>query len=822
VTDERGNVKRSFVDAYDRVDRIEEVNGAQTYVTTYQYDDAGSLIEVKNHVNHSTTMAYDLLGRKIAMEDPNMGTWNYAYDLGGNLTSQTDEKGQTITFTYDLQSRMLTKRYPNNQQITWTYDDPAVPYSKGRLTRVVDLTATTKFFYDQLGRVAQTQRILNGVTYTMSQVYDALGRVTSETFPDTESISYSYNQAGWVSAISGYVNSITYNARSQKTQLQYANGVTTNWTYNAQTFRVTNRNTASATGTFQNLSYTYDNTGNITSITDPVYTADRTFTYDALNRLTSATGNFGPNQSLITHNYSYDAIGNILQKGNIVYSYTNPLHPSAVTATSDGKTYTYDGNGNMLTGGNRTYTWDYDNRLVTLNSGGSVVVSEYDYTGMRVEKITSMGTTLYPFSGYQIEPNGVTIKYLRIGIENIASKKSTGEKLFYHNDHLGGVNVVTNASGTLPQVIEYDPWGKISRSEGAGDSVRRFTGQILDAESGLYYYGGRYYDPELGRFVSPDPFIGQPGDPQNHNRYSYVVNNPVNGIDPDGHFHRVKKKGGFFRRFFGSIIGTIVGAIVGILTGNPMVGLAAGMFTGGTVHGGINGGPEGAFLGAFSSAGFILGGAIGLGLTSGIASEMQGGSFGEGFVGGFVSGALVAVAAYAGSQGYGFDFGNTPGGTFASEIVNDFTRGFAIGTIGSLASGQKSSDAIQTGLITGAFSVGNTQGGNLIGHAYGFVASGFKGPEFKNGAFFYDVKSPGWVTLGNAVSGPSGLDEFVPGTNYTYRQHELGHVPLARGLGMGHFPVNALALGLSTILSGSPNTLNPFENRPLNPYPAQP
>jgi len=176
------------------------------------------------------------------------------------------------------------------------------------------------------------------------------------------------------------------------------------------------------------------------------------------------------------------------------------------------------------------------------------------------------GTTYFPFSGYEEGPGSLRTKYIRIGIENIASKKSTGEKLFYHNDHLGGVNVITNDTGLLAQIIEYDPWGKVSRQEGSGDSLRRFTGKILDPESGLYYYGGRYYDPELGRFISPDPFVGDPFDPQNLNRYSYVVNNPVNAIDPDGYNHQPKapKKKKKCSNFFCTTFGRIFGAVLGI------------------------------------------------------------------------------------------------------------------------------------------------------------------------------------------------------------------------------------------------------------------
>jgi len=107
-------------------------------------------------------------------------------------------------------------------------------------------------------------------------------------------------------------------------------------------------------------------------------------------------------------------------------------------------------------------------------------------------------------------------------MEPVPPTRSVG---LHHNDHLGGVNVITDINGAKVQLNEYDPWGKVSRTEGNVDPEKRFTGQILDPESGLYYYGARYYDPELVRFISPDPIVPSPGDPQTLNRYGYVRNN---------------------------------------------------------------------------------------------------------------------------------------------------------------------------------------------------------------------------------------------------------------------------------------------------------
>jgi RHS repeat-associated protein len=229
----------------------------------------------------------------------------------------------------------------------------------------------------------------------------------------------------------------------------------------------------------------------------------------------------------------------------------------------------------------------------------------------------------YPFTGYEIDPNGVITKFISVGGESLASKKGTS-KYFYHNDHLGSVNVVTDIAGTRVQLIEYDPWGAVSRSEGILDPDTRFTGQKLDPETGLYYYGGRYYDAEIGRFISADPFVQTPFDPQNLNRYSYVINNPQNYIDPDGYFHiHKKKKPSFFQRFFGFFIG----AFVFVLTGDPSLAFIARSI----VDGGVNGGAPGAAMGLFTAGAYLYGGPPLGAVFSGINSEMNGGSFWKGF-----------------------------------------------------------------------------------------------------------------------------------------------------------------------------------------------
>jgi RHS repeat-associated protein len=664
--DPRGKIKRTHTDSHHRVSEVEEVDGSTSYFTTYQYDAADKLVKVTNALGHNTHNVYDLLGRKIAMCDPNMGAssslsncttttpgaWVYTYNKAGDLLTQKDSKGQTITFEYDLIGRQTFKKQGATILVEFTYDTTQISPSPtggdfpvGRLTKVnqPQTNIITKFAYDKIGRTLQSQRTLLGVPHDLYQSYDALNRIITETFPDKEQVTYNYNAAGWlqsVTATSGpnYVNDIQYNARGQRKTITYGNNLVTTFTYNDPVdrpsapadFRVFNRTTSSNQ---QNLTYGYDANGNVTSIVDALFTATRTFTYDDLNRLETATGTFGSGQAQQNctgaNRYIYNAIGNLTGKCGYTLEYNDAAHPSAVTALKLGtttiKSYTYDANGNMQTRGNQTLVWDLDNRVSSISiTGGGTTSMEYDYAGFRVKKNAPTGLTLYPFEGYEIAPDGTITKFIRVGGEALASKKGA-DKYFYHNDHLGSVNVITDWAGVRVQLNEYGPWGEVSRSEVSTPPVdpdQRFTGQKLDPETGLYYYGGRYYDAEIGRFISPDPFVQTPFDPQNLNRYTYVLNNPQNYIDPSGYFHKVKKPS-LFQRFLGSFLG----GIMLLLTGDPILAY----LTKSVVDGGVNGGAAGAVMGFFTAGAYLIGGPFGGAVFSGIVSEMNGGNFGNGF-----------------------------------------------------------------------------------------------------------------------------------------------------------------------------------------------
>jgi len=358
-----------------------------------------------------------------------------------------------------------------------------------------------------------------------------------------------------------FVQNVEYNAAGQITKISYGNGVVTQNFYNSM-FRLTRIYTVDPQGAaLQDLSYSYDSAGNIKSIADAVHSADQTFKYDHLNRLTQAVAP----ESYGTKNYAYNEIGNIMAKDGRTYIYgEGPAGPHAVTRVEGGSSptmmYTYDANGSMLTkqeqGGSLTeYRYDIENRLLDVKKDG-VFVSEfkYDGDGGRTRKITAIEDIRFVGSLYE-EANNRASSYVFLGSTRIA-QITDGQVFYYLTDHLGGTNVLMDSQGVKKQILEYLPYGKITRDEKFGttaeqDAWYHFTSQYHDEESELYFFNARYYDPELGRFISPDEIIQDPTDSSTLNRYSYVSNNPVNHIDPTGHFWKklFNSIGNFFTKF---------------------------------------------------------------------------------------------------------------------------------------------------------------------------------------------------------------------------------------------------------------------------------
>jgi RHS repeat-associated protein len=237
----------------------------------------------------------------------------------------------------------------------------------------------------------------------------------------------------------------------------------------------------------------------------------------------------------LSETYACDRLGNLRVKAGVGYEYPAARQPRPhAPIRVGGQPYAYDANGNLTSGGGRTFVWNGWNQLASVSQAGVTETYAYDAAGARVTRTSNGATVVTVADLWERTVGGATTHFYRFGADIIGVRRSDQGTLYLFSDHLGSVSAATTASGALVGMQHYDPWGRV-RTGGIGLTARTFTGQRLDA-TGLLYYHARYYDPTLGRFISPDSIVPEPGNPQSFNRFAYVYNNPLKYTDPTGHW----------------------------------------------------------------------------------------------------------------------------------------------------------------------------------------------------------------------------------------------------------------------------------------------
>jgi RHS repeat-associated protein len=556
---------------------------------TRAYDPLGNVVRTTDVYGNTVSAVYDRRSRKTALYDPDIGIWAYDYNVANELKQQTDSKSQLTKLDYDSLGR-LVNRVENDLVSTWYYckaGDLSV-YGKGigqLCLASTDNGYSRKNFYDVAGRPTSTVTNINGVLYSASVGFDVnTGRVNSRTYPTGLVVNFIHSTLGYpwkvTDARTGLnlwqINSM--DARGNLLQATYGNNVvTTNQYYPDNRL---NTRAAGAGNSVQNLSYVYDLARNVKTRFDVLTGVNSTYEYDELNRLRqegrSIIGVSGA-QAII---WSYDAIGNIRTRteDGVVNTYNyntsgqGSKRPHAVANVGgyvNGKAlplYDYDANGNIATSAGRTACWTSFNMVRRLDAGGVRLEYLYQDEHERVqEKYFLNGslqrTTLYlnPAAGnelfyeaesgvagskqkHYVSAGGATVAIITCTAAPCTNVANTSTQ-YLHEDHLGSVSVVTNSVGTVIERMAYEPFGKRRNVNGATDVYGTLTPATTDRgftehegmdEVGLINMNGRVYDPALGRFMSADPNVPYPNLSQSYNRYSYVQNNPLGGIDPSG------------------------------------------------------------------------------------------------------------------------------------------------------------------------------------------------------------------------------------------------------------------------------------------------
>jgi RHS repeat-associated protein len=483
--------------------RVGSVMDGEANLTTYEYDGVDRLKKTRYPVttqgsNSSSTTDYEQM----------------TYDANGNVLSRQLRDGATLNFSYDALNRLILKDVPTRSGLSTSHTrDVYYGYDLlGRLTYARFDSATGEGVtnvWDALGRLSSTTSNMAYDQKTLSYLYDAAGRRTRVTWPDSLYLVYDYDVAGSLTAI---------------------------------------RENGATSGIGVLASYAYDSLGSRTGITRGNGTTT-SYSWDALSRLSSLAHDLsGSSYDLTIGSVTYNPAGQIasLSRSNDTYAWSGHSNVNRnytvnglnQTTASGSTSLSYDSNGNVTSDGTSTYLYDVENRLVGV-SGGHNADYRYDPLG-RLWESSSNGTNYIRrlYDGYDLvlehSVNSNDPPFRRFvhaaGVDEPVvwyEGSATSDRRFLAADERGSVVAVTDASGAISSVNRYDEFG-IPQSSNAGRF--QYTGQAWLPEAGLSYYKARMYSPILGRFMQTDPI----GYADGINWYNYVGGDPVNQKDPMG------------------------------------------------------------------------------------------------------------------------------------------------------------------------------------------------------------------------------------------------------------------------------------------------
>lgn len=574
---------------------VEAADTAAAVTTNYAYDVGGRLISVlMGTEGQSRGYLYDNRGFLLLESQPELG----ASGNGGITHMEYDARGhghrQAVAYGADVRTDLdPAERVLRVFDIQWQRDLKLYQYDSGSqcvgTTCAGKLSLAARYNYDpDLGTVAVTESYqyspvhgrpvrrdrtvgttaaFTGASFYHTQSYDLLGNVQSITYPCRGIASPCEDTAHAPRTVSyGYTNGLLTNVGTWGTIAYQPNGLVASIRHNSPQYAATevwapdpwqiarparitvtdpSNNTLWTSG-----NYDYDGAGNVKTI------GATSYSYDAFSRLTQWTGgNGGATQT--TTSITYDTFGNQLATqvafcgtnagGSRRCGGTTTQARTVVGTTNHYAGQTYDAAGNVLSDGTRNFTYDPLNVTMRTQAGGRDFRFFYSADDERIAAVEMLPgggrRTTFTIRGFG---NELLSEWLDgqwkedeiwRGTQLLATESPTG-RTNQHLDHLGSPRVKTNAFGAYLGSQDFSPFGSGGTSNGG---ALQFTGHERDAANlggGTVdlpdYMHARYYSAGMGRFLSVDPSDSDVSRPQSWNRYSYVLNRPVNGTDPDG------------------------------------------------------------------------------------------------------------------------------------------------------------------------------------------------------------------------------------------------------------------------------------------------
>lgn len=511
------------------------------------YSKTGRPLEFTNRLNHSDSFAYDASGRLTALLDGARQSTRFEYDeqsqpqsthySDGRVERARHTTSDTVQLELDSRpvfekqldaaGRPLAVRYADGAEYSFTYDDA------GRLLSATGPDAASAYVYAADGKLSSETSGEQRFQFE----YDALGLLAAQIYPDGSRAEFSYDpdrrlaQVRW-----GELSiAISYDAQDRRRTLttpSLRSDFELHKSGRISRACVVDRRTNEPRFETQ---YRYDEQNRLVSQTDSELGARR-YSYDAESQLLGVS----TRAEHWRETFSYDAAGNRTQASGRALQ----VLPGNRIAAQGSWICRYDERGNLIefSGDGLRYELSYDlkNQLVEARGPAGVTTFKYDALGRRIEKRSAERTTRFVWSGELLTreiittQEGETIRdYLyRPGSYEPLALRVDGRYYYYHNDHQGTPQRLTDERGELVWSADYLAFGYARVTVAQVENPLRFLGQYADEETGLHYNRFRYYSPALGRYVSVDPVSLLGG----HNLYVFAKNDPLNQSDPLGLF----------------------------------------------------------------------------------------------------------------------------------------------------------------------------------------------------------------------------------------------------------------------------------------------
>jgi len=546
---------------YDDLDLPVEVTDALNRKTTIEHNGNGDAKNLTDASDNVYTQAWSGSGIRKSLTWPDTSTQSSLFNANGDLT-QWKARGETavVNFTLNTSREVASLEWSNGDESgSASFSRNAFGQLTGASSTTMSLTVAQTFSYDSQGRLAGQEQVVGNVTRNAAITYNANGKIATLTYPAGFVISYEYNNDGQLTVIKKdgtAIASYAYDSAGRLFTRTLSSGVVTTYTYDAAN-RLASITVSNGSTVLWAERYGYNAAGErIYTLQGSTGTVGDSYWFDSASQLrvvkygsSDATLPYASQTSQSTAEWQYDAVGNRTETTDASGTTTYVANTTnQYTSVSSVPTVAYSNRGDLTQSGDWTYTYDAQGNLIRAENSETETTAQYwrDAFGHRaVKDVDGNKTVLFNIGTTQLEAYDVTNATASSTIHEpgidrpLAEVSSSGALTFYHQDWLGSVVLLTDASGAKLQSFTYDAWGRPSGFDASGVSLQvsgfashfLYTAREYDAETGLYHYRARAYSPALGRFLQTDPIDFGGGDV---NMLCYAGNNPVNTTDPLG------------------------------------------------------------------------------------------------------------------------------------------------------------------------------------------------------------------------------------------------------------------------------------------------